>query len=76
LPCEVTAALVGEEILSIGEHRFNARKYTIDRKTSEGVLSTIVWLSGNDVVLAAQNQDPKLIGPRVIMSQFKKYSDF
>jgi len=76
LPSLAKVSYVGDEILSIGEQRFNARKYRIERTTSQTTLSTTVWLSGNDVVLAVQNQDPNFDGSRVLMSRFKKYSDF
>jgi hypothetical protein len=76
LPSQAKVSYDGDEVLSIGEQRFNARKYKIERTTSKTTLSTIVWLSGNDVVLAVQNQDPNFVGSRVLMSRFKKYSDF
>jgi hypothetical protein len=71
---ESKVTYAGEEVLSLGDHRFNARKFSIETTSKAGTLNALLWLSGNDVVLAAQNQDPTL--QRVLMKRFKKYSDF
>jgi hypothetical protein len=76
LPCAATVSLVGEEVLSFGERRFNARKYSIERVTSSGTIRTLLWLSGDDVVLASENQDRSFADSRVWMSRFKQYSPF
>ncbi len=71
---DVKSTYVGDEVISIGDHRFNGRKYSIEIMSKSATEKSFLWLSGNDVVLAAQPRDSG--NQRVLMSQFKKYSDF
>jgi hypothetical protein len=74
LESEAKIAYLGDEVLSIGDHRFASKKYSLETTSKAGTLTSFIWLSGNDLVLAAQNQDGTL--QRVLMSGFKKFSDF
>jgi len=74
LESEAKVVYVGDEVLSIADYRFASKKYSIETTSKAGTLTSLIWLSGNDVVLAAQNQDRTL--QRVLMSRFKKISDF
>jgi hypothetical protein len=74
LPADVKSTYVGDEVVSIGDHRFNGRKYSIEIMSKSATEKSFLWLSGNDVVLAAQARDSD--NQHVLMSQFKKYSDF
>lgn len=74
LEADAKVVYQGDEVLTIGDNRFNGRKFSVETRSTTGTFESTVWLSGNDVVLAAQNQDRTLM--RVLMSRFKKYSDF
>jgi hypothetical protein len=65
----------GHEKLSIAEHTFDTDKYALALITKSGPRQIMLWASTQGIVLAMEDSQlpPRL---RVVLSQFKRYSDF
>jgi hypothetical protein len=65
----------GREKLSIGEYTFETEKYALALTTKSGPRQITLWASPQGIVFALE--DSTLApGLRVVLSQFKRYSDF
>jgi hypothetical protein len=65
----------GREKLSIGEYTFETEKYALALITKSGPRQITLWASTQGIVFAME--DTTLAsGLRVVLSQFKRYSDF
>ena len=65
----------GRENLSIGEYTFDTEKYALALITKTGPRQITLWASTQGVVFAME--DSQLAsGLRVVLSQYKRYSDF
>ena len=74
---EVLAQLRGEgrENLHVGEHIFETDKYSLAYDTKMGPRQITIWTSNQGTVFGME--DSALApGVRVLLSQYKKYSDF
>jgi hypothetical protein len=65
----------GRDKLSIGEYTFDTEKYALALTTRSGPRQVMLWASPQGIVFAME--DSQLAsGLRVMLSQYKKYSDF
>lgn len=65
----------GREKLSIGEYTFETEKYALALTTKSGPRQITLWASPQGIVFALE--DSTLApGLRVVLNQFKRYSDF
>lgn len=65
----------GRDKLSIGEYTFDSEKYTLALDTKPGPRQIILWASAQGIVFAME--DSKSVpGHRVMLTQYKKYTDF
>jgi hypothetical protein len=65
----------GSNDLIIGEHTFKAEKYELDLITKTGPRKITLWIGPQNLPFAME--DSSLTpGMRVLLTQFKKYSDF
>lgn len=65
----------GQEKLSIGEYTFDTQKFILALDAKSGPRQIILWASAQGMILAMQ--DSKYAsGDRVMLTQYKRYSDF
>ena len=65
----------GPEKLSIGEYKFDTEKYALALTTKSGQRQIRLWASPEGIVFALEDsQLPS--GRRVVLSHYKRYSDF
>lgn len=65
----------GRDNLSIGEYSFDLEKYTLALDTKPGPRQIIMWASTQGIVFAMEDSK-SAPGHRVMLSQYKKYTDF
>jgi hypothetical protein len=72
---EAEVKYLGEEDIQIVDHVFRAGKYQISVRSKVGpALASTIWASSNGLVLAVEGaNDTK---SRVVLVEYKKYSDF
>jgi hypothetical protein len=65
----------GTEKLTIGEHIFDTEKYTLVLATKAGERKITLWTKNQQTVFAMEDS---LLAPglRIMLSQYKRYSDF
>lgn len=65
----------GVEKLTIGEHTFGAEKYLLVLATKAGERKITLWTTNHETVFAMEDS---LLAPglRIMLSQYKRYSDF
>lgn len=65
----------GRDKLSIGEYTFDSEKYALALDAKSGPRHIILWASAQGIVFAMEDSK-SASGDRVMLSQYKKYSDF
>lgn len=65
----------GTEKLTIGEYTFDAEKYLLVLATDAGERKLTLWTKNHDTVFAMEDSQ-LTAGVRVMLTQYKRYSDF
>ncbi|MGC2467834.1 MAG: hypothetical protein WA517_21760 [Candidatus Acidiferrum sp.] len=65
----------GTEKLSIGEYTFDAEKYALALITKSGPRQIVLWASTHGIVFAMEDSQ-MAPGLRVLLTQYKRHSDF